>query len=108
MRAGAPGKSRGVGLGSGEHDKGQHVLGDSNAGAIGEGNLAISGNGVCGVEAQDRAWADVPPPKERIQVKSQNRSRVDGLTAKERVAGSSVKQALAAQQAEVWGVAFLR
>ena len=42
----------------------------------------------------------MPSAKERVQVKSQNREGVDGLTAKDRVAGSSVKWALAVQQAE--------
>ena len=42
----------------------------------------------------------MPSAKERVQVKSQNREGVDGLTAKDRVAGSLVKRALAVQQAE--------
>ena len=51
-----------------------------------------------GAGAQDRARVDKPPAKERVQVKSQNRAGADGLTAKKRVAGSSVKRALAARE----------
>ena len=89
-----------MGPGSAEHVKDQQVLGESNAGAVVEGGWASTGNEVSGAGAQDREQVDEPPAKELVKGKAQNRVGIDGLTAKERVAGSSVKRGLAAQQVQ--------
>ena len=84
-RMGGPGKGPKGWAGSGEYTKGQHAMGDSNAGAIAEGGRAGTGKDVSGARAQDRAgaakerrrdgWrncagADEPIAKKRSQVKS--------------------------------------
>ena len=76
-----------MGPASGEHAKGHHAIGDSNAGAIAKGGRAGTGKEVRGTEAKSRAGADEP-------------------TAKGRSAGSAAKRALAAQQAQAKRGAF--
>ena len=56
-RAGALGRGRRAGSGSGEHVKNQQVLGDCNAGAIVEGGGTSTGYDVSGAGAKDRAGA---------------------------------------------------
>ena len=68
-RARAAAKGLGMEPGSGKCVKGQHELGDSNAGAVVEGGWARTGNDVSGAGAQDCAQFDGPPAKERVQVK---------------------------------------
>ena len=54
-----------------------------------------------GAGAQDRVRVDEPPAEDRVQVNPQIRAGIDGLTAKGRVSGCSMKRTLAAQQAEL-------
>ena len=80
-----------MGPGSGEHAKDQQAMGDSNAGAIVEGGWTIE-EWFEWRRRKDRARADWPFAKERMQAESHSRSGLGGLTAKGRVAGSSVKR----------------
>ena len=78
-------------------------MGGSTAGAIVEGSTE---NGMGAPGAKDRARVDEPTAKVRVQVESENCAEVDGLTVKGRVAGSSEKRALVAQQAEARKAGF--